>query len=268
MARKFSLAYLTLPGIDPMEQIRIAGATGYDYVSLRTIPMGQPGEPQLVLEKDPQLFRAVRQQMKSCGVKLLDVELVRIREDLPADYRGAFECAAQLGAKHVLSSVWTKDRAFAEERYADICDQAAAFGLDVNVEFPIVSCMTTFDETVALKKKVGKPNMKVFVDTLYGHWDQLTPEKIASIPQEDYGIIHLCDCPLEVPGEIVTVVREGREYCGLGQAKLGDMLRALPEHPYSIELPNLQNMERYGAEGHAKRCLETAKALFAREGLL
>lgn len=268
MARKFSLAYLTLPGIDPLEQIRIAGQTGYDYVSLRTIPMGQPGEPQLVLEKDPQMFRAVRNQMESCGVQLLDVELVRIREDLPDDYRGAFDCAAQLGAKHVLSSVWTKDMDFAAERYAQICDQAAQFGMDVNVEFPIVSCMTTFDETVAMVKRVGKPNMKVFVDTIYAHWDQLTPEKIASIPQEDYGIIHLCDCPMEVPEEIVNVVRAGREYCGLGQAKLGEMLRALPERPYSIELPNLQYMERYGAQGHAQRCLDAAKSLFAREGLL
>ena len=268
MARKFSLAYLTLSGIDPMEQIRIAGATGYDYVSLRTIPMGQPGEPQLVLEKDPQLFRAVRDRMESCGVQLLDVELVRIREDLPGDYRGAFDCAAQLGAGHVLSSVWTKDRDFAAERYADICDQAAEYGMDVNVEFPIVSCMTTFEETVALVNRVGKPNLKVFVDTLYGHWDGLTAEKIAAVPQEKYGIIHLCDCPVDEGTDITQIVRQRREYCGYGKANLPEMLKALPERLCSIELPNLQNVERYGPEGHARHCLEAAKALFTREGLL
>ena len=157
MPREFSLAYLTLPGIDPLAQIRIAGETGYDCVSLRTIPMGQPGEPQNILEADPALFRAIRQELECCHVRLLDIELVRIREDLPPDYRAAFEKGAQLGAKHVLSSVWTKDFSFAAERYAAICDQAAEFGLDVNMEFPIVSCMTTFRETVAMQKRVGKP---------------------------------------------------------------------------------------------------------------
>lgn len=267
MPREFSLAYLTLPGIDPLEQIRIAGETGYDCVSLRTIPMGQPGEPQNILENDPVLFQAIQREMESCHVRLLDIELVRIREDLPADYRAAFDKGAQLGAKHVLSSVWTKDFAFAAERYAAICDQAAEFGLDVNMEFPIVSCMTTFRETVAMQKRVGKPNLKVFVDTLYAHFDQMTPEDFASIAPEDYGIIHLCDCPVDMGSDITSVVRGGREYCGLGQADLPMMLRAMPVHPCSIELPNLKNMAQFGPEGHARRCLDTAKALFAAHGL-
>lgn len=267
MPREFSLAYLTLSGIDPLEQIRIAGETGYDYVSLRTIPMGLPGEPQVVLEKDPQMFRAIRQQLESCRVKLLDIELVRIREDLTDDYRGAFECGAMLGAKHVLSSVWTKDFDFAAERYAKICDQAAEFGLDVNMEFPIVSCMTSFQETVQMQKRVGKPNLKVFVDTLYAHWDELTAEDILSLPEENYGIIHLCDCPQTAAGGIRSIVREGRAYCGLGQANLVEMLRALPKHPCSIELPNLENKEIYGPQGHAQMCLVAAKALFAQHGL-
>lgn len=263
MAREFSLAYLTLPGVEAMEQIRIAGETGYDYVSLRTIPMGLPGEPQLVLEDDPALTEQIRQQMERYGVRLLDIELVRIREDLPEDYRRAFEVGAKLGAKHVLSSVWTKDFDFAAERYAAICDQAAEFDLAVNMEFPVVSCMTTFDETVAMQRRVGKPNLKVFVDMLYAHLDGLTPERIGCIPAEDYGIIHLCDCPKGELGDITTLVRGGREYCGMGQADLTSLLAALPEHPYAIELPNLEYISRYGAQEHARRCLETAKALFA-----
>ena len=43
MKRKYSLAYLTIPGVDPVEQIKIAKECGYDYVSLRTIPMHLPG---------------------------------------------------------------------------------------------------------------------------------------------------------------------------------------------------------------------------------
>ena len=268
MAREFSLAYLTLSGAEPMEQIRIAGQTGYDCVSLRTIPMGQPGEPQLILEGNPQLTRQVREQMERYNVRLLDIELVRIREDLPEDYRPAFEAGAELGASNVLSSVWTKDYAFAVDRYGKICEQAAQFGLSVNLEFPVVSCLTTFDEAVALKKQVGADNLKIFVDTLYAHFDQLAPEKIRGLPAEDYGIIHLCDCPKGFDQmEPSHVVRAGREYCGYGVADLVNILRALPEHPCSIELPNLVNLERYGPEGHARNCLDAAKKLFDTNGL-
>lgn len=263
MSRKFSLAYLTVPGVTPLEQIRIAAEAGYDYVSLRTIPMGLPGEPQIHLENDPTLFSQVQSALVQTGLKLLDIELVRVREDLPRDLRPAFEAGARLGATNVLSSVWTKDRAFAVDRYAEICDQAAEFGMDVNVEFPIVSQMTRFSDTVALQEQVGKANLKVFVDTLYAHWDNLTTAQILSLPPERYGIIHLCDCPRQSRDQEIThIVREGRAYCGHGQIDLVQLLKALPEHPCSIELPNLENMQRYGAADHARRCLESAKALF------
>ena len=49
MSRKFSLAYLTIPGTAPVDQIRIAKEAGYDFVSLRTLPMHLPREPEILL---------------------------------------------------------------------------------------------------------------------------------------------------------------------------------------------------------------------------
>lgn len=268
MPRQFSLAYLTIPGIDPMEQIRIAGAAGYDYVSLRTIPMGLPGEFQLVLEKDPELKRRIKEQMDSCNVKLLDIELVRIREDVTDDYRAAFEAGAELGAKHVLSSVWTKDADFAAKRLDEVCRWAAEFGLDVNLEYPAVAPMCSFEQIRQLQETVGAPNLKIFVDMLHSHYDHVTGEQIKALNPDRYGIIHLCDCPYPPEdADVLHVVREAREYCGYGQANVVELVRALPANPCSIELPNLKYIEQYGAEGHARRCLETAKALFYTEGL-
>ena len=53
MTRQFSLAYLTTPGIDPVEQIKTAKQAGYDYVSLRTIPMDLPGDPEFIWRATP-----------------------------------------------------------------------------------------------------------------------------------------------------------------------------------------------------------------------
>ncbi len=109
MDRKFSLAYLTVPGTNPMDQIKIAAEAGYDFVSLRPIPMHLPNEPLFQFDKDPVLFKNVKQALSENNIKLMDIELARVREDLNiADYESAFAAAAELGATDVLSSIWTK----------------------------------------------------------------------------------------------------------------------------------------------------------------
>ena len=267
MAKQFSLAYLTIPGVDPVEQIKIARDAGYDYVSLRTIPMGQPGEPQVCLERDPELTEKIRRTLQDTGMKMLDIELVRIREDLPGDYRGAFEKGAELGATQVLSSIWTKDRSFAVDRCGAICEQAAQFGLTMNLEFLVVSSVTTLADTMAIQDQVGAPNLKILMDMIYVHLDKVTPEMIKAQDPERFGLIHLCDWPKETEGELVKYVREGRAYCGEGAADLAGILKALPDRPCSIELPNTAEIARRGAAGHAARCLECAKDYFAKHGL-
>lgn len=268
MARKLSLAYLTIPGVEPLDQIKIAAEAGYEYVSLRTIPMGQAGEPQVCLERDPQLFNEIKAALKDTGLKLLDIELVRIREDLPADYRKAFECGAELGATEVLSSVWTENHSFAAERYGQICEQAKEFGLNVNLEFPIVSGLRTLEDAIKVQDQSGASNLKILMDMIYCHWAGVTPEVIGRYEPERFGLIHLCDCPKDPAGlETVQIVREGREYCGMGAADLTGLIKALPaSSPCSIELPNLKYMKEYGATGHARKCLEHAKAVMEQAG--
>ena len=135
MSRKYSLAYLTIPGTDPMEQIRIARACGYDSVSLRTIPMHLPGEPEFLLHKDKELFESTRAALKEYDMPLMDIELARVRPDLSIDeYAPAFEKAAELGATDVLGSVWTRDVAWYTEQVGKIAEMAKQYGLSYNVE--------------------------------------------------------------------------------------------------------------------------------------
>ena len=135
MAKKFSLAYLTIPGVNPMDQIRIAKECGYDYVSLRTIPMHLPGEPEFLLDKDPELFEATKKALKEYDMPLMDIELARVRPDLDIDeYEPAFEKAAELGGTDVLGSIWTRDKAFYIEKVGKICEMAKKYGLKYNVE--------------------------------------------------------------------------------------------------------------------------------------
>lgn len=269
MGRKISLAYLTIPGVNPLDQIKIAKDAGYDYVSLRTIPMGQKGEPQIKLEKDPALFRRIENALKEYEMPVLDVELVRVKEDLPNDFRSAFECAAKLGAKNVLSSVWTNDMEYAFDGISKIAEQGRDFGLNINLEFPIISGIRTLDSALEMVNRVNAPNLKILVDMLYAHWDHDDGEKIHSINPDKFGIIHLCDSPKDEQKyrEKVDIMRGAREYVGMGAINLREILAALPANPCAIEIPNISYIAKYGRFGHAKKCLEHARRFFKECGL-
>ena len=81
MSRKFSLAYLTIPGTGPVDQIRIAAEAGYDFVSLRPIPMHLPNEPLFRFDQDKKLFNEIKHALSENNIRLLDIELARVRED-------------------------------------------------------------------------------------------------------------------------------------------------------------------------------------------
>jgi len=134
--RKFSLAHLTILDAPPPALIRIAARAGYDFVGLRLIPLGLPGEPRYEPHEDVVMRREIKAAIDETGVRVLDVELARILEaPAPESYLPAFETAAELGAEHVLSSVWIRDRNQVIERFARLCDVARPLGLTVNLEF-------------------------------------------------------------------------------------------------------------------------------------
>ena len=278
MSRKYSLAYLTIPGTDPMEQIRIARACGYDSVSLRTIPMHLPGEPEFLLHKDKALFESTRAALKEYDMPLMDIELARVRPDLNIDeYAPAFEKAAELGATDVLGSVWTRDVAWYTEQVGRIAEMAKQYGLSYNVEFLPWAGMRSLQAAITLVDAVGAENLYIMVDTLHAGRAGVTGAELARTDRKYFRFMHLCDGPAGPNGDPVLddvndelmlfTAREGRLYPGEGAMDIAGMVSAIPGVPLSIELPNLKRMQEMGAEGHARRCLETSKAYFAAHGV-
>ena len=278
MARKFSLAYLTVAGTDPVNQIRIAAETGYDSVSLRTIPMHLPGEPEFLMHEDAALFRATKQALKEYGMPLMDIELARIRPDLNlAEYAPAFEKAAELGATDVLGSIWTRDRAYYTDKAGQVADMAASFGLCYNIEFLPWAGVRNLQEAITLIDALGRDNAFIMVDTLHAGRAGVTAEELRRTDPKYFRFLHLCDGPAGPDGDPVLdnirdelmlyTAREGRSYPGEGAIDVAGLVCALPDLPLSIELPNAAEMAKRGAAGHAARCLETARAYFAKNGL-
>lgn len=278
MARKFSLAYLTIPGVDPVSQIKIAKEAGYDFVSLRTIPMHLPGEPEFLPQKDPELFDAIQKALKEYDMPLMDIELARVRPDLDIEeYRPAFEAAAKLGATDVLGSIRSRDKAWYTDTAGKVADYAAEFGLKFNIEFLPWAGVRNLQEDITLVDKLGRDNVYVMVDTLHAGRAGVTAEELARTPRKYFNFIHLCDGPAGPDGDPVLdnikddlmlyTAREARFYPGEGVMDIAGMVKAMPEIPLSIELPNLKEIEARGQAGHAARCLETAKAYFKANGI-
>ena len=273
ITHKYSLAYLTVPGTDPVTQIRIAREAGFDLVSLRTIPMHLPGEPEFLLHRDAGLFEAVRNALDEYGIALNDIELARIRPDLDiTEYAEAFRAAQKLGATDVLGSVWTRDRAFYTKTAVAVSRMARDCGLTYNIEFlpwagvrNLQECITLIDDIRA----AGCDNARIMVDTLHAGRSGVTREELSRTDRSYFGFMHICDGPAGGDGDpvlndildplMIETAREARLYPGDGVMDVKGMVDAVGSRVLSIELPNIAALKRVGAQEHARMCLVRAK---------
>jgi sugar phosphate isomerase/epimerase len=260
---QFSLSHLTLLRQSPPALAELAARVGYDFVGLRVMPLNLPGEPIHSLVTDAGLRRRTRAALESSGVKVLDVELARILPDNDVGrYLPALECAAELGARHVLSSAWCADRNFVRDQFCRLCELARPLNLTVDFEFVTFAAYATLDDAVELLRGSGCPNAGLAVDTLHFARSGHRPEELDGLPTGWFHYAQICDGPFEYSleqTELKFVAREGRWYVGEGGVGVADIVGHMPNIPYSIELPNARRTVILGDELYARRCLFTAR---------
>lgn len=260
---QFSLAHLTVLGCAPPEMTYIAARAGYDFVSYRMIFMGLPGEPNYDLTVNKELLRQTKTALNATGMRLLDIELARISDGLdPKKYLPAMEMAAELGGKHVLSSVWTSDRVWAADCYGQVCDLAKPFGLTVDLEFVTFAGAKNLKDAVDVLRAAGRTNSGLMVDALHFSRSRVAVEELDSVPREWFHFAHLCDAPAEIPTTndgLIRTAREERLYPGEGAINIASIFNRMPLVPYSIEIPHLARVKELGYAEHAWRCLQASR---------
>jgi sugar phosphate isomerase/epimerase len=262
--RKFSLAHLTILDAPPPELIRIAARTGYDYVGLRLIPLGLPGEVAYAPHEDAVMRRDIKAAIDDTGVHVLDVELARIIDGpAPDSYLPALETAAELGAKHVLSSVWMRDRHQVIERFARLCEVAKPLGLTVNLEFVSSTEWNTLEGALDVVTSCGRDNVGIMIDTLHFHRSRIPIEQLDLVPVSWAHFAHVCDDRPDVPATIEEArrtMREERLYPGEGAVDIAGIVGRLPQSVIlAIELPHRQRLLELGPDRFARTCLERTK---------
>jgi sugar phosphate isomerase/epimerase len=251
----------------PDQLVTLAAEAGFTMADLRLSP-ATPTDRVYGADERMQLCRALLPLLRQTGVKVWDVEIVRIHERTrPEDHLPLMEAASLLGARRLKAVCDCEDPALSTALLSRLADLAAPFGLTVDLEYMIFSGVKSLRAALAIVEAAAEPNLRVLVDAL--HWMRAgdTIADIRAAPPGRLGYVQLCDGPALGPSgreALITEARTRRLPPGEGEFPLHALLEAMPAGcPVSIEVPLPAGED---ALRHACRLLAAARRLIERQG--
>src|SRR6185295_8902725 len=135
-SRRLSLAHLTVLDTTPPELVSVAAAAGFRTIGIRLTATPSVGVPPYDMLHEGPLLRETLRRMADTGVSVFDTEFLRFEPEQPVGVpEGFLEVSARLGARYVLGMSAEPEETRTIERFVDLCDRAAQYGLHVNLEF-------------------------------------------------------------------------------------------------------------------------------------
>ncbi|MBP7001512.1 TIM barrel protein [Amaricoccus sp.] len=268
MAHRFSLAFLTVFDVGPVEAVKVAAATGYDLVGLRLLPAAASGEAAYPIMTDDRLLAETAAAVRDSGIGVADIEIARLKAETDvAGFAPFFERGARLGARNVLVAGDDPEEARLTERFAALARLAAGFGLTVDLEFMPWTKVPNLAAARRIVEAAGEPNGGVLVDALHCDRSDTTLAEIAALPPRLVHYVQFCDGPAEYdPSDagLIDIARRARLMPGEGGIDLAGLARAIPaDAVISVEIPNHALAERLGPAERAALALRTTKAVVA-----
>lgn len=265
-----SLAYHTIPELDLLETIDLAGALGLAHIGLRLLS-GRPDEPGLAALTDATLRRTARSRLRDAGLSILDANTARLAAGTDvADFTPFLDVAAEMGARHVLATAETPDRGRLLDQLAALCDMASGHGLTVEFEFVPWMAVRTLADANRLLDEVAHPALGIAVDALHLHRSAGGSAEVAQTARERLRYWHICDAPAAAPttreGLIHEAVRD-RLDPGEGELDLTGLLAAMPTTiPIAIEVPSAERALHIPTRERVTRTVAATRALLNRSG--
>jgi sugar phosphate isomerase/epimerase len=268
MSRSISLAALTMLELTPPEMVTCAAEAGYSHIGIRLLP-ATPIEPQCDIVGDTPLLREVLRRLADTGVKVLDVEIFRLKPDTRVgDYEAAIATAARLGASELLLAGNDHDEARLIDSFAAFCDLAGSYGLGADLEFMPWTNANDLTQAARIVERAGRDNAGVLIDAFHFSRSRSRIEDIAAIPPPRLHFMQFCDVPAAIPPTMDAILAEARGerlFPGEGGVDLVGLLRAAPRDiPLSLEVPTLTLAKTVGATERAHRALAATKRVLAQ----
>jgi sugar phosphate isomerase/epimerase len=266
MHLEFSLAHLTVLGLAPPRMVTAAALAGYSHVGLRLNAV-TPTEPSYPLHRDPQQLRLTKQELAATGMRVLDVELIRLTPEFDIrEYDGLLDVSAELGARHLIAQGADANLERVTEHFAELCDAAAKRGLTADIEFVTWTETADLPRAAQIVSGAARANAGLLIDTLHFSRSHDSVSELAGLPRSWFHYAQVCDAPIEAPDTVdglIFAARNERLFLGEGGLDLTGILRALPaDIPYSLEIPTAALASRVGLEECARLALISAKDFF------
>jgi sugar phosphate isomerase/epimerase len=263
--RTVSLSPLTvLPG-SPIDQIDAALDAGFDSVGLRLFP-SLPTDIDVMA--DASLLRAIERRLGQTGVRVLDIEVVRVSPHLDvAALADALAFAEGVGARWLA----TTSEAIVDYRPDDERDLVARLrelsvaagerGLGVMLEFMAFRGIRHLEDAVRIVESVDVASVGITVDALHLFRSGGSVESVKAVNPSRFACLQICDGPRQPPESLTAEARGDRHFAGEGEFPLVDLVRALPaDLPVSVEVPSRAHVDLPAAE-RARIAAETTRDL-------
>ena len=268
MNRPLSLAALTVLELTPPERVTCAADAGFSHVGLRLLP-ATPTEPQYDIVGDTPLLREVERRLADTGVKVLDVEIFRIKPDTRvADYEAAIATAARLGASELLVAGNDPDEVRLVQTFAAFCELADRYGLGASLEFMPWTDAKDLPAAARIVERSGCDNAGVLIDPFHLSRSRSRIEDIATIPASRLRFMQFCDVPATLPPTMDAILAEARAerlFPGDGGVDLIGLLRAVPRDlPLSLEVPAHTLARTVAATERARRAFAATQRVLAQ----
>jgi sugar phosphate isomerase/epimerase len=244
VTRPISLAHLTVLDTTPPELVTVAAAAGFRSIGIRLTATASVGIPPYDMLHEGPVLRETMRRLADTGVAVLDTEFLRFEPAHPVGVpEGFLEVSARLGAKNVLVMSAEPEEARTIERFCDLCDRAAQYGLQVGLEFAIYTGVRTLAQAAGVVTRSGRANASVLVDALHFSRSGGVPAHIRQVQPSLFRYAQICDASadLPAPSDTASLIREartGRLLPGEGALPLAELVAALPPGvPLAIEAP-------------------------------
>lgn len=248
-----SLCPLTVLPCSPLDQIDAALDAGFDAIGLRVVPALAT---DIDVMADRSLRDAIAKRLSVTGIRVLDVEVVRIspRTDVAAlepliqyaDDLGARALAVTGDPKSEWGTEWTPGHQQTMERkLAELCELASRYRTRPALEFMIYRTIDTLSCALEMRETAGVENLDICIDALHFYRSGGKLAELSDLGGATLSCFQFCDAPAEPLTELPYEARFGRLLPGHGDIPLCDYLKALSPHiPIAVEVPDQSGADR------------------------
>jgi sugar phosphate isomerase/epimerase len=265
--RPYSLSYLTAHRCTAVEAARIAAAEGFTYFGLRPRP-NLPGGAFQALIDDPVMQRELKAVMRDTGLRLFDLEIIRIDADFdPHRWDALMGIGREMGAHTIVVAGDDTDEARLAQHYGQVCEALRAHGLTGDLEFMPWTGVPDAKAAMRVIRAAGQPaNAGILVDALHVDRSTTSLDDIRAIPRELLHFAQICDAPAGknlTTEQLIHTARCERLLPGEGDIDLAALFAALPDDlPVSVEVIHLEREKTMAPRAWAAACLAATRPFF------